>query len=243
MYRRISTSFGPTGPSSGEFTQLFTQPLVQWLYRSGRALYVVAGLGDLVTKTSHNIQSILLLLLLLLLLFWRYSPCWSLFCSNFKSFCFFMGLVAASRPTPNLEDHGIRLCPGHYLWPAWKGRPYQQLSYRQHSSQEHLTVQAPQLCQSIDTFPGGEGWFIAVFVSLHFLKELKCVCSDHTSVFSVRVCQVAWLHFSQLTRNSRAAASQVHRRNLAWIRIIYATVTNAFDDVTNYYWVLYSISS
>jgi hypothetical protein len=27
-----------TAPSSGEFTQLFTQPLVQWLYRSGRVL-------------------------------------------------------------------------------------------------------------------------------------------------------------------------------------------------------------
>jgi hypothetical protein len=38
IYRRISTYFGPTGPSSGEFTQLFTQPLVQWLYRSGRVL-------------------------------------------------------------------------------------------------------------------------------------------------------------------------------------------------------------
>jgi hypothetical protein len=36
--RRISTCFGPTGPSSGESTQLFTQPLVQWLYRSGRVL-------------------------------------------------------------------------------------------------------------------------------------------------------------------------------------------------------------
>ena len=34
----ISTCFGPTGPSSGEFVQLFTQPLVQYLYRSGRVL-------------------------------------------------------------------------------------------------------------------------------------------------------------------------------------------------------------
>jgi hypothetical protein len=38
LYQRISTCFGPTGPSSGEFTQLFTQPLVQWLYRLGRVL-------------------------------------------------------------------------------------------------------------------------------------------------------------------------------------------------------------
>ena len=36
IYRRISTCFGPTGPSSGEFTQLFPQPLVQYLYRSVR---------------------------------------------------------------------------------------------------------------------------------------------------------------------------------------------------------------
>jgi len=36
MHRRISTCFGPTGPSSGEFTQLFPQPLVQYPYRSGR---------------------------------------------------------------------------------------------------------------------------------------------------------------------------------------------------------------
>ena len=31
-YRRISTCFGPTGPSSGEFTQLFSQPLVTFIY-------------------------------------------------------------------------------------------------------------------------------------------------------------------------------------------------------------------
>ena len=31
VYCRISTCFGPTGPSSGEFTQLFTQPLVPGL--------------------------------------------------------------------------------------------------------------------------------------------------------------------------------------------------------------------
>jgi len=30
IYRRISTCFGPTGTSSGEFTQLFPQPLVQY---------------------------------------------------------------------------------------------------------------------------------------------------------------------------------------------------------------------
>jgi len=33
VYCWVSTCFGPTGPSSGEFVQLFIQPLVQYLYR------------------------------------------------------------------------------------------------------------------------------------------------------------------------------------------------------------------
>jgi len=41
--------FGPTGPSSGEFVQLFTQPLVQYLYRSGRVLCM--------WQHTYNIQS------------------------------------------------------------------------------------------------------------------------------------------------------------------------------------------
>ena len=38
VYCWISTCFGPTGPSSGEFVQLVTQPLVQFLCRSVRML-------------------------------------------------------------------------------------------------------------------------------------------------------------------------------------------------------------
>ena len=38
VYCWISTCFRPTGPSSGEFVQLFTQPLVQCLCRSVRVL-------------------------------------------------------------------------------------------------------------------------------------------------------------------------------------------------------------
>ena len=41
-YCWISTCFGPTGPSSGEFVQLFTQPLVQYLCRSLRVLCVLS---------------------------------------------------------------------------------------------------------------------------------------------------------------------------------------------------------
>ena len=41
LYCWISTCFGPTGPSSGEFVQLFTRPLVQYLCRSVRVLCVL----------------------------------------------------------------------------------------------------------------------------------------------------------------------------------------------------------
>jgi hypothetical protein len=55
-------------------------------------------------------------------------------------------------PTPNLEDQGIPFCLGHHLRRVWHGRPYQKLSYRQHTSLDHLTTQAPPLRQSRDTF-------------------------------------------------------------------------------------------
>ena len=46
----ISTCFGPTGPSSGEFVQLFTQPLVQFLCRSVRVLCMLWP----ILVTSHQ---------------------------------------------------------------------------------------------------------------------------------------------------------------------------------------------
>ena len=51
IYCRISTCFGPT--SSGEFTQLFTQPLVQYLYCSGRVLCMLST-----TYRAHGQSSI-----------------------------------------------------------------------------------------------------------------------------------------------------------------------------------------
>jgi len=57
-------------------------------------------------------------------------------------------------PTPNLEDQDIPFCLGHHLHRGWHGRPYQQLRYRQHTSLDDLTTQAPPLCQSRDTFSG-----------------------------------------------------------------------------------------
>jgi len=41
VYCWISTCFGRIGPSSGEFVQLFTQPMVQFLCRSVRVLCVL----------------------------------------------------------------------------------------------------------------------------------------------------------------------------------------------------------
>ena len=53
-----TTCFEPTGPSSGEFTQLFTQPLVQCLYCSGRVLCMyrahVSGPQAHPQESSHS---------------------------------------------------------------------------------------------------------------------------------------------------------------------------------------------
>ena len=51
FYCWISTCFGPTGPSSGEFLQLFTQQLVQFLCRSVRVLCV---LWPVLVENSHK---------------------------------------------------------------------------------------------------------------------------------------------------------------------------------------------
>jgi hypothetical protein len=56
IYRRVSTSFGLTGPSSGEFTQLFTQPLVQWMYRSGRVFCMYAQHTEHAARTVHPLN-------------------------------------------------------------------------------------------------------------------------------------------------------------------------------------------
>jgi hypothetical protein len=51
IYRRISTCFGTTGPSSGDITYLFTQPLVQFLFRLGRVLCMLRA-----TKTGQKVN-------------------------------------------------------------------------------------------------------------------------------------------------------------------------------------------
>ena len=49
VYCWVSTCFGPTGPSLGEFVQLLTQPLVQYLCRSVRVLCML-----LPVENSHQ---------------------------------------------------------------------------------------------------------------------------------------------------------------------------------------------
>ena len=60
-------------------------------------------------------------------------------------------------PTLKLEDQGIPFCLGHQLSPFWLWKPYQWQRYCQHSSQGHLTTQAPTLRQSTDTLRGSCG--------------------------------------------------------------------------------------
>jgi hypothetical protein len=48
-----------------------------------------------------------------------------------------------------LQVNGCTNC--NYLQPVKFGRPQQQLCYRWHSSHDHLTMQAPSLCQGRDT--------------------------------------------------------------------------------------------
>jgi hypothetical protein len=64
-----------------------------------------------------------------------------------------VGLLAP-RQTPNLEDQDIPFCLGHTLDLSGMGGPTSSISYRQHSSWDRVTTQAPPLRQSRDTFGG-----------------------------------------------------------------------------------------
>jgi hypothetical protein len=75
--------------------------------------------------------------------------------STVKAFCALGPLTP--RSCPNLEGQGIPFCLDHHLWPVRHGRPCQLLRYRRHSSQDHMTTQAPPLRQSRDTY-GGIQW-------------------------------------------------------------------------------------
>jgi hypothetical protein len=62
------------------------------------------------------------------------------------SFFFYWGEVVRLTQGP-LRDQGAPFCLGHHLWPVSHGRAYQQLRYRQHNSQDHVTTQDPALRQ------------------------------------------------------------------------------------------------
>jgi hypothetical protein len=64
-----------------------------------------------------------------------------------------VGLLAP-RQTPNLEGQGIPFVWVITLYLSDMGGPTSSIRYRQHSSWDHVTTQAPPLRQSRDTFGG-----------------------------------------------------------------------------------------
>jgi hypothetical protein len=60
-----------------------------------------------------------------------------------------VGLLAPRQP-PNLEDQGIPFCRVITLDLSGMGGPTSSIGYRQHSSWDHVTTQAPPLRQSRD---------------------------------------------------------------------------------------------
>jgi hypothetical protein len=113
--------------------------------------------------------------------FWRYRPWRTLayftialhrpaaIVKGFSTFKAFYGVEPSTpSPTPNLEAQCILFCLDHHLWPVQHGRLYQQLHYRRHSSQDHMTTQAPPLRRSRDTDGG-----ILDYLLLKYLNNLK----------------------------------------------------------------------
>jgi hypothetical protein len=80
------------------------------------------------------------------------------------------------------------------------GGPTSSISYRQHSSQDHVTIQFPPLCQSSDTFEGGGVWSsnlkneeaMTRVVSQHHRKKVD---NSEPDIF-VKQCQHTTLAFS-----------------------------------------------
>jgi hypothetical protein len=94
----------------------------------------------------------------LTIFFGRYSP-WrtlvsftivSAIVKSFSTVKAFYGMGPQPHVQPQHGEQGIPFCLGHHLWPVRHERLYQHLSYRRHSSQDHMTTQAPPLRQSKD---------------------------------------------------------------------------------------------
>jgi hypothetical protein len=88
--------------------------------------------------------------LILLVRFGCFLP--AVIVESFSTIKVFYGVgLSTQRSTPNLEDQGIPFCLDLHLWPVRHLRLYQQLRYLRHSSQDHVTTQAPALPQSKHT--------------------------------------------------------------------------------------------
>jgi hypothetical protein len=68
---------------------------------------------------------------------------------------FLWGGVVSPTHSPNLEVQGIPCCLGHPFDLSRMGGPTSSLNYHQHSSQDHMTTQAPPL-QKSNNGGGGE---------------------------------------------------------------------------------------
>jgi hypothetical protein len=111
---------------------------------------------------------------------------YDLSCNRYKflnSYSFYGVGPSTPHPTPNLEGRGIPFCLDHQFWHVLHGRPYQQLRYRRHSSQDHMATKAPPLRQSRDTHGGGSSsaqvncshWWITFVVSRVVKKTASVV--------------------------------------------------------------------
>jgi len=62
--------------------------------------------------------------------------------------------LSASQPSPQPEDQGIPFSLGHHLDLSDKGGPTSSHTTDSIALQNHMTTQAPPLCQSRNTFHG-----------------------------------------------------------------------------------------
>jgi hypothetical protein len=80
---------------------------------------------------------------------------WAAIVKRFSTVKAFYGVGPSTpRLSSNMDGQGISFCLDRHLWPVRHGRLYQQLRYRRHSSQDHMTMQAPPICESNDNRGG-----------------------------------------------------------------------------------------
>jgi hypothetical protein len=90
------------------------------------------------------------------------------------------------RPTPNLEGPGYPFLSGSSRLTCLTWEIYQQLCYRQHNSQYNMTMQAPPLRQSRDTYGVVNKWYNTKMyetVKIGFLERGKLLLFGQAMVF------------------------------------------------------------